>query len=526
MEQHLRDALNRADRSTLERWERLLPEDFVARRPWLLVMKAFAAAIAWQADRVGALCRQAEALIGDEGEANLPAGELRLLRGNIAMLRGLDAYANNQHVQAIAHARAALAILPREWVYARGAAKLFLGMSMQSIGQGGAVERLFLDEYQAEVEKTDSHALWLLFAVSFNALQDGRLAQARLTGEIMLHQATRGRFVTFQGWAHYLLGLTHYLWNDLDAAAQCFGKIAEQPYVFYTLTARDGLMGLVLTLQARGAHAAAWPMLANLSQFELDQLGFEHEETRALRAYLFMAQGDNENALQWAATLDAMVPDRPLMSPLDPQLIRAQILLAHGTPADVASALDIVDTLYELAERTHNIRFRIALLALQALLFDAQGRSDAAYAALQQAIELAQPGGAIRSFVDLGPAMHGLLGRLAQQNHATGAIRRILAAFPVLEKKIAAGDAESRGVANAQLNGQLVAPLIEPLTNRERDVLALLRERLSNKEIAGQLSLSPMTVKRHTANLYGKLGVNRRADAVVKAEALRILPPR
>ena len=119
MEQHLRDALNRADRSTLERWERLLPEDFVARRPWLLVMKAFAAAIAWQADRVGALCRQAEALIGDKGEANLPADNLKLLRGNIAMLRGLDAYACNQHVRAIAYERDALAILPREWAYAR-----------------------------------------------------------------------------------------------------------------------------------------------------------------------------------------------------------------------------------------------------------------------------------------------------------------------------------------------------------------------------------------------------------------------
>ena len=408
-----------------------------------------------------------------------------------------------------------------------GAAKLFMGMSMQSIGQGGAVERLLLDEYQSVVEKTNSHALWLLFAVSFNALQDGRLAQARLTGEIMLQQATRGGFVAFQGWAHYILGLAHYLWNDHDAAAQCFGKIAEQPYVFYALTARNGLMGMVLTLRAQGVHAAAWQTLADLSQLELDQLGFEHEETRALRAYLFMAQGDNENALRWADTLATTVPDRPLMSPLDPQMIRAQILLARGTPADIAVALDIVDTLYELAERTHNTRFRIALLALQALLFDAQGRSDAADAALQQAIDLAQPGGAIRSFVELGPAMHGLLSRLAQQDDAPDAIRRILAAFPVLEKKIATGDAESRNrAANARLNEQRVEPLIEPLTNREREVLALLRERLSNKEIARELSLSPMTVKRHTANLYGKLGVNKRRDAVLKAEALKILPAR
>jgi ATP/maltotriose-dependent transcriptional regulator MalT len=81
-----------------------------------------------------------------------------------------------------------------------------------------------------------------------------------------------------------------------------------------------------------------------------------------------------------------------------------------------------------------------------------------------------------------------------------------------------AGTEFTRLVANAGL--------VEPLTGRELDVLALLRERLSDKEIAHKLSLSPATVKRHTANLYGKLGVNKRRDAAIKAEAPGILPPR
>ena len=80
--------------------------------------------------------------------------------------------------------------------------------------------------------------------------------------------------------------------------------------------------------------------------------------------------------------------------------------------------------------------------------------------------------------------------------------------------------------ANARLDEPLFEPLVEPLTARELDVLALLRERLSNKEIARKLYLSPMTVKRHLVNIYGKLGVNKRWDAVLKAEALGVLPPR
>jgi LuxR family maltose regulon positive regulatory protein len=211
----------------------------------------------------------------------------------------------------------------------------------------------------------------------------------------------------------------------------------------------------------------------------------------------------------------------------DPHMAKARILLARGTDADVRSALDMLDVLYETAQRTFGIRRQIEILALRALALETQGKDADALAALQQAVELARPGGFIRVFIDLGPSMQSLLlrlagqGGLAEQGFAplTGTVRRILAAFPGPEQKIATGDAGSR-------NRAANAGLVEPLTDRELEVLALLRERLSNKEIAHSLCLSPTTVKRYTVNLYEKLGVNKRWDAVVKAEALGILSPR
>ena len=184
------------------------------------------------------------------------------------------------------------------------------------------------------------------------------------------------------------------------------------------------------------------------------------------------------------------------------------------------SALDILDELHEFAERTFNVRVQIEILALRALALEKQGKAADALAALRKAVELSRPGGFIRVFVDLGPPMQTLLARLVEQRLAphTEAVRRILAAFPEPDKQIATGDIGSAiHAANARL--------VEPLTDRELDVLALLREHLSNKEIAHRLCLSPMTVKRYTVNLYGKLGVNKRWDAVVEAEALGILPP-
>ncbi len=110
-------------------------------------------------------------------------------------------------------------------------------------------------------------------------------------------------------------------------------------------------------------------------------------------------------------------------------------------------------------------------------------------------------------------------GHLAVQGGALETIRRIVAAFP--------GPSQQTETSNSASESRAAnAALVEPLSRRELEVLALLREHLTNQEIAKQLCLSTTTVKRHTVNLYGKLGVNSRREAVFKAESLKILPPR
>ena len=104
------------------------------------------------------------------------------------------------------------------------------------------------------------------------------------------------------------------------------------------------------------------------------------------------------------------------------------------------AALDILDALNEIAQRTFSVRFQIEILALRALALEAQGKAVAALAALQQAVELARPGGFIRVFVDLGPPMQTMLLRLAEQGFAAETVRRILAAFPGLARRRETGD--------------------------------------------------------------------------------------
>jgi LuxR family maltose regulon positive regulatory protein len=210
---------------------------------------------------------------------------------------------------------------------------------------------------------------------------------------------------------------------------------------------------------------------------------------------------------------------RSLLWLQDPHLARARLLLARGAQADVAAALDILTAQLEFAQHTFNVRVQVEVLAVQALALEKYGKAAAADAALRQAVDLARPGGFIRPFVDLGPPMRTMLLRLAGSGPAAEIVRRILAAFPEAHEASASGDVEyRRSAANTGL--------VEPLTDREMEVLTLLRQRLSNKEIASQLVLSTATVKRYTVNIYQKLGVNKRRDAVIRAEALGLLPPR
>jgi CubicO group peptidase (beta-lactamase class C family) len=147
---------------------------------------------------------------------------------------------------------------------------------------------------------------------------------------------------------------------------------------------------------------------------------------------------------------------------------------------------------------------------------DDGGNTTGAMDALERALALAEPGGFIRIFVDEGPPMAHLLHEAAARGIAPEYTRRLLAAFPVTTTEVPEP-------ANPQL---AESDLIEPLSERELEVLALLAEGLTNREIASRLFLALNTVKAHTGNIYGKLNVHSRTQAIARAQALGLLPPK
>ena len=521
----LRDVLNRQGRPTLERWLRLLPEEMIQRHPGLLMIRAWALEFSWRPGLQAQVLQRVDELLDAEEGAVLPADDLQLLRGQILVLKSQQAYFSNQPTRAIELCRQALALLPPAWTFARGVAMLYLGLSMQASDQALAAEQMLLDAYESYGEKTNIYPLFLLQSLGFIYLNTGQLERSRQIAQVLLQGATRNKLAIMKNWGNYYLGVLFYQRNELEAAAQHFTQIVENRFTAQITAYRDAIAGLALVHQIQGESSEAWQMVETISQFDLEQRGSEDNRTRSLRARLLLLQGDLDGAGRWADAFNDLPPDQPMVWLEEPQVTRVRVLLARGSDADLRLALQILDVLDEIADRTHTTRYKIEILALRALALDARGQNTpgetrsaiaAANAVLKQAVDLARPGGFIRVFVDLGKPMPEMLRRIARQDRSAEMIRRILLAFPEDEKnRVRSTPYPSRGVS----------VLAEPLTPRELEVLTLLREPLSNKDIAVKLNISYETVRRHIINIYGKLDVNRRWDAVARAIELDILPP-
>ena len=217
-----------------------------------------------------------------------------------------------------------------------------------------------------------------------------------------------------------------------------------------------------------------------------------------MRIQIYLQQGNLTAAAQLAESHDL-------------PLSRARVQLAQGDPA---AALAVLEAVRRQAEAKGWPDERLGALLLQAPAYWQQGETETAVQRLQEALALAKPGGLIRAFVDEGVVMARLLYEALARGIEPAYVRQLLAAFDM--------DGAETAVAPPS---PAADDLIEPLSERELEVLQLIAEGLTNQEVANRLYLSLHTVKVHARNIYGKLGVKNRTQAVAKGRALGILTP-
>jgi LuxR family maltose regulon positive regulatory protein len=233
----------------------------------------------------------------------------------------------------------------------------------------------------------------------------------------------------------------------------------------------------------------------------------------ALRARVWILQGNLQDALAWAHAQGLSADDELSYLREFEHITLARLLIARYRHEQVETAVHeatgLLTRLLQAAEASNRIGSMIEILMLKALAHAAQGDVPAALARVERALTLAAPEGYVRLFVDEGPPMMALLQRIPEEGEKLRDYTdRLLAAC------------DEQGILPSTSSPQ---PLIDPLTERELEVLALIAAGLINKEIAEQLVISLNTVLYHNKNIYSKLGVRKRALAIAKARELNLI---
>lgn len=498
-------AMNNTQWLRLERWLNQFPTEVVETTAELWMLKTWLVYHRGQFTELPALLHHLAGVMAQETNQQIAHN----LLGEVSSLRSLIAYHTGDFERAILKAREALELLDPELWIVRIMARMYLGGSLLAIGDASGGYHAFYDAFEEErVENKRFKATLLMTVCNFHWITADLQSMAQAAKQcIGLCEATD--FQQMLGYGNYQLGRVLYQRNNLLAAEDLFASVVVRPYQNYGINYTNSACGLGLTYQAQGKEVKAQRVAEVAIAFLLEtgnssQLPY----VLALQAELALMQGHLPLANQWAEKLDPVPPLAPMIGFLAPHLTLVKVWLAQNTQTSQGKAAELLIQLQEYFSRTHNTRFLIETLALQALLQQTLGDQSAALAALNMAARLAQPGGFIRLFVDLGPQMAVLLAQLTGDRGMQVYKEQIWAAF-------------SGPMRTAQ--SLLLEELPEPLTNREWQILELLGNRLTNKEIADRLFISPGTVRQHTHNIYQKLAVRDRRQAAAKAAELGIL---
>jgi LuxR family maltose regulon positive regulatory protein len=507
----------------LERWLRLLPEEQIQGSPGLLVARAWILQTRGQLIDLPRLLTTAEQLLcADGSSASDPDDrQSRILHAMIANTWSYIQYFTGQVQESLESARSALEWIPPGEEYLASFAQQYLAWSNQASGQ----EHVAIVALQKALNEQSTHPnsiARLLLAQALVYLAAGKLSQLEHTARHLLQIAQEADLATSQYWAHWYLGVVHYERNNLDAAVYHFSVVIANQHQAHFWAMQDAVRGLALAYQAQGLGIKAQETARAL----LELVQEEHNMRQLMMAYAFcgrlaLLQNDVEAAEQWLEMAgDHDVQVGPMASFEVPAITKARLLLAKGDDVSIEHGQVLLEELLQHFQVTHNMRKTIKVLALQAWGYDLQGRVSEALDVLERALELARPAGFIRTFADFPPlakVLHELRKRRKARRAVDGKLdtylQRILAAMSPL------------AAPSMSKEDLLQQEGIEPLTDRELQILHLLDKDLTNKEIARELVVTPGTVKVHTNNVYRKLSVNNRRAAVTLAKALGFLAP-
>lgn len=482
-------------------WLESLPKTALDTRPSLWVTYASALIMTGQITLVEEKLQAAEAALATTLLNTEQEGRNTDLIGRIASMRATLAVIQHNVEAIITQSRRALEFLHPDNLRLRTATTWTLGYAYQLQGDRDAASRAYAEVIALSRSFGDS-IYTMAATVNLGQIQeaDNQLSLASKTYRRVL-QLAGDPPQPIASEAYIGLARIAYQWNDLDTAQdhaqQCL-QLARQMEGVDTFASYGVFLARLKLAQRDVAGAAA--ILAEAEEF-VRQHNFVHQMSAVAAAQVLTLL--QQGKLTAAADL-AQRHQLPLS--------HARVYLAQDDPA---TALAMLGPLRQQAEAKGWADEQLKVMVLQAVALHANGGKDEAVQMLSEALALAEPGGFIRIFVDEGLQMAQLLSEAAAHGMMSDYIGKLLAAFEA-EGQVHADESPSLALTSSQ-------SLMEPLSERELEVLRLLRTELTGPEIARRLIVSLSTIRTHTQSIYSKLGVNNRRASVRRAEELDLL---
>lgn len=505
-------------------WLKALPNELIHFRPVLCVAYAYALFGDGELENVESWLREAERWLKATSDTDVMVvvdkEEFRRLPGMIALLRTAQALARGDMPETLKNARRVLDVAPENDHLMIGGAASTLGLAAWASGDLENGRRLTADGLaNVQLAGYTSSAIGGSIVLADIQIAQGHLREAMSTYERGLQWATEPGAPVLRGAADMHVGMSSLFFehNDLETATQQLltsqelGELAGLPQNPYRWCA-----AMACIREAQGDLDGALDLLNQAERLYDGAFSPNVRPIATRKIRVWVAQGRLGDAMGWAREKGLSVDDALSYLREFDHITLARVLLAQyrsdHEDGVISGVVGLLERLLKAAEARGGKGSVIEILILQALAYHAQDNLPAALLSLQGALALAEPEGYVRIFLDEGSSMMQLLHEAAAREIMPGYANKLLAAFEAEMRR--SEDKSKKAPAQS---------LVEPLSQREMEVLKLLRSELSGPEIALELSVSINTFRTHTKNIFIKLGVTDRRAAIRRAEELDLL---
>ncbi len=504
-------------------WTKKLPEEVIRVRPVLCAQIAQSLADIGDAEASEARLQDAERRLEGLSAGRVIADEeqFRALPATIALARAYNAQVLGRLADARKYAELALQLTPASDFFRRAQATVTLEITHWTSGDLEAACRA-MGDWMKSMEQAGNPVFVIAsaFAVGDMLVALGRLAEAERAYQDALKLAAQHGPEAEPITAHHHLGLSmiYYQRGDDTPAAYHWKRAAELgPQTTLADWPHRWHVAQAQLKEGAGDLETALALLDEAKRVYIQSLVPDLRPIAALKARIYLKQGRTDKARAWAAERGFSPADEVSYLHEFEYLTLARLEIANP----LVNALLV--RLLQAAETQKRQGSMLEILLVQALACQAQGNLPSALASLQRALSLAEPEDYIRIFVDEGEPMRMLIAdfRSSIEKQLSGSAQDQLVYADKLLAAFAQPAAAPRSAVIHQKSNLIgESGMVEPLSEREMDVLKLLRSELSGPEIARRLIVSPNTLHTHTKSIYNKLGVNSRRAAVRRAEEL------